>query len=292
MEMVISQQTVCLGRIFFFSSSDTKIDSITARCPLRFPPKHATLRWTWIDGNGPFITNSVLRENPFSSFDTESDLVTATMFNLENLNANNLEAYQGVAQRRGQIPEVPGSYIESLVRRVNRSKLRFEIGVPSTGPSIRRSQDLAHEVKHARGSSTFLEVGQTHNVTHFVSNPSQEEVQHQAVNLETGLRKINISKLYALRPGPPSPTSTQSDLCPISYLHYNEWLESTSGAYGASRKIFRVEFGKPRRNIRQRLHRGYFSKEGIRKLSSINHASTDSQEGHLQNTSQQLETGT
>lgn len=159
---------------FFFSSSDTKSDLITARCPLRFPPKHATLRLTWIDGNGPFITNSVLRENPFSSFDTESDLVTATMFNLENLNANNPEAYQGVAWRRGQIPKVPGSYIESLVRRVNRSKLRFEIGVPSTWSSIRRSQDLAHEVKHARGSSTFLEVGQTHNVTHFVSSPSQK----------------------------------------------------------------------------------------------------------------------
>ncbi|KAL0000864.1 hypothetical protein SO802_014645 [Lithocarpus litseifolius] len=154
----------------------------------------------------------------------------------------------------------------------------FEIVGPSTGPSIRRSQDLAHEVKHARGSRTFLEAGQTHNVSHFVPDPNQEAVQHQAISLDTGLREINISKLYALGPGPPSPTSAQSD--PISCLHCNEWLENTSGIYGASRKRFRVEFGKLGRNIRQRLLHGYFSKEGIRKLSSINHAATDSQEGN------------
>ena len=170
----------------------------------------------------------------------------------------------------GDIPEVPDTYIESLVRRVDRSRLRFEIGGPSMGPSIRRSQDLAHELKHARGSCTFLEAGQTHNVTHFVPDPSQEEVQHQAISLDTGPSEINTSKLYALGPSPPSPTSAQSGPCPISCLHCNEWLEGTSGTYGASRNRFRVEFGKLGRNIRQRLLHGYFSKDGIRKLSSIN----------------------
>lgn len=77
-------------------------------------------------------------------------------------------------------------------------------------------------------------------------------------------------KLYALGPSPPSPTSAQSGPCPISCLHCNEWLEGTSGTYGASRNRFRVEFGKLGRNIRQRLLHGYFSKDGIRKLSSIN----------------------
>lgn len=48
-----------------------------------------------------FIKNSVLRENPISSSDTESDSVTATMFNLDNLNADRPEAYQGAAWRRG-----------------------------------------------------------------------------------------------------------------------------------------------------------------------------------------------
>lgn len=61
----------------------------------------ATLRWSWVDGNGPFITNGVLRENFISSSDTESDSVTATMFNLDNLNADRPEAYQGAAWRRG-----------------------------------------------------------------------------------------------------------------------------------------------------------------------------------------------
>ena len=37
----------------------------------------ATLRWSWVDGNGPFITNGVLRENFISSSDTESDSVIA-----------------------------------------------------------------------------------------------------------------------------------------------------------------------------------------------------------------------
>lgn len=81
-----------------------------------------------------------------------------------------------------------------------------------------------------------MEAGQTHNVTHFVPDPSQEEVQHQAISLDTRLSEINISKLYAFGPRPPSPTSAQSDPCPTSCLHCNDWLESTSGTYGASRK--------------------------------------------------------
>ena len=115
----------------------------------------------------------------------------------------------------GDIPEVPDTYIESLVRRVDRSRLRFEIGDPSTGPSIRRSQDLAHELKHAKGSCTFLEAGQTHNVTHFVPDPSQEEVQHQAISLDTGPSEINTSKVICSRTKP-----TFSNLSPIRPVPY------------------------------------------------------------------------
>lgn len=49
-------------------------------------PNPATLNWTWVNGDGPFITNGVLRMTPNSSSDTESDSIIATMFNLDRLN--------------------------------------------------------------------------------------------------------------------------------------------------------------------------------------------------------------
>ena len=48
-------------------------------------PNPTTLNWTWVNGDGPFITNGVLRMTPNSSSDTESDSIIATMFSIDRL---------------------------------------------------------------------------------------------------------------------------------------------------------------------------------------------------------------
>lgn len=61
--------------------------------PPWLPPKSLSLRWTWVDGDGPFITNGEMRDTHLASSETESSSATVTMFNLDNLNANKLEVY-------------------------------------------------------------------------------------------------------------------------------------------------------------------------------------------------------
>ena len=54
--------------------------------PLWLPPKSSALRWTWVKGAGPFITNEEMRDNHPTSSKTKSNLATGTMFNLNKLN--------------------------------------------------------------------------------------------------------------------------------------------------------------------------------------------------------------
>ncbi|KAL0009101.1 hypothetical protein SO802_010603 [Lithocarpus litseifolius] len=67
------------NQIAFFSSQ-----------PTWQPPQESNLQWTWIEGNGPYITNGQSTRPHFEASDTNSD-TTAIMFNLDSLNEDRPE---------------------------------------------------------------------------------------------------------------------------------------------------------------------------------------------------------
>ena len=91
------------------------------------------LKWTWIGQDGPKWD---LRDTNQDSSETESESLTETLFNLDSLNESRPEAMQGTRWMHGQIPESPDSVIPPLVQRVNRGRLRFEVGDSSLGPRL------------------------------------------------------------------------------------------------------------------------------------------------------------
>ena len=91
------------------------------------------LKWTWIGQDGPKWD---LRDTTQDSSETESESLTETLFNLDSLNESRPEAMQGTRWMHGQIPESPDSVIPPLVQRVNRGRLRFEVGDSSLGPRL------------------------------------------------------------------------------------------------------------------------------------------------------------
>ena len=103
--------------------------------PTWLPPNDSNLKWTWIEGCGPFITNGQSCHSQFEASDTESD-TTVVMFNLDQLNEERPEARQDQGWAKGCIPESPDSFIESLVQRVDCGRCRFELGGSSYGPSL------------------------------------------------------------------------------------------------------------------------------------------------------------
>ena len=54
-------------------------------------PLESNLQWTWIEGNGPFITNGQSTWPHFEELDSKSD-ITTIMFNLGSLNESIPEA--------------------------------------------------------------------------------------------------------------------------------------------------------------------------------------------------------
>ena len=82
------------------------------------------------------------------------------MFNLNSLNVERLEVMGGATWGRGQIPESPDSFIDSLVRRVDRGRFRFEIRSLSNGPQLGRSQDMSSEMAHEGIGISMLAMGQ------------------------------------------------------------------------------------------------------------------------------------
>lgn len=58
-----------------------------------------------MEGAGPFITNGVLSEPPVPHLESESDSITAVMFNLDALNEVRPEVMPNSACDREQIPE-------------------------------------------------------------------------------------------------------------------------------------------------------------------------------------------
>ena len=100
------------------------------------------------------------------------------------------------------------SIVQPVVNRVDRDRLRVEIVNPSSGPSIRRVSE---------------------------AGPSQ------TVSLDTSLNSLFGSKAHGLGPGPPSPTSINSDPGYLSSLHCNDVLPETNGV---ARKRFEPNLGR------------------------------------------------
>lgn len=150
---------------------------------LWLPPKSTALRWTWVEGADPFITNREMRDNHPTSSEIENSSTTGTMFNLNKLNDDRLEVVRGIAWNRGQIPESPDSVIESLVQRVDRGRFRFEIGSSNNGPQRLRPQALPTKV--VQDGKSKLTMGMGHIVT--TSGPNQEAYIGPIVSLDTSL---------------------------------------------------------------------------------------------------------
>ena len=88
-------------------------DTFILRPPCALPVD-SSLRWTWVEGNGPFMTTGTLREDTRSDSTTDSD-ETMLLFNLDRLNEDRPEWVCRDAWNRGQIPDIPEPSIENLV---------------------------------------------------------------------------------------------------------------------------------------------------------------------------------
>nr|POE58039.1 hypothetical protein CFP56_76532 [Quercus suber] len=103
---------------------------------------------------GPFMTNGELREATKSSSATESDSETVVMFNLDKLNEDRPVWLRGAAWERGQILESTEGLIDPLVSRVDRDRLRVEIGGSSNGPNIPIRTSEVAELEQSLSSPT------------------------------------------------------------------------------------------------------------------------------------------
>ena len=125
---------------------------------------------------------------------------------------------QGAAWGRGQIPESPDSFIESLVQRVDRGRFKCEIGSSSNKPQVQRPQTLPSEMGQAGNGNPILGTGQAI----IVPGPTEEAHLGPVVSLDTGLENLNTRVPLSLGLGPPSPISTCLDPYPISCLQDEE----------------------------------------------------------------------
>jgi len=87
-----------------------------------------------------------LRTQTEISLDTESEFETVKMFNLDKLNEDCPKWLRRDAWDVGQILESTDSFVQSLVNRVDRERLRFEFGSSSTGPRLRRTHDVGQHL--------------------------------------------------------------------------------------------------------------------------------------------------
>ena len=65
------------------NTSSLSTFKVVSMRPPWLPPKSSALRWAWVEGDGPLITNGELRESQLNSSETDSDSVTVTMFSLD-----------------------------------------------------------------------------------------------------------------------------------------------------------------------------------------------------------------
>ncbi|KAF3953541.1 hypothetical protein CMV_021030 [Castanea mollissima] len=182
------------------------------------------------------------------------------MFNLDKLNEVHPKWLRRDAWDVEQIPEAFDSFVQPMVNKVDRDRLRFEIVNPIFGPSIRRAS----------------EVGQHSFTTHHRSDSMIGTGHSQTVSLDTSLNIMSASEPYGLGPGPPSLISINFYPDFLSSMHHNEVFPETNGA---TKKRFGPNLGRLVRNIRQKLLCGFLQKEGIKRLSLINQATPISQAG-------------
>lgn len=207
-----------------------------------------SLRRTWVDGTGPYITTGELRVQTDLSSDIESDSETVRMFNLDNLNDGCPEWVCRDEWDVGQIPEDANSIVQLVVNRVDRDRLRVELVNPNSRPSIKR----------------VSEVGQHSSTAHHRSDSTIGTCLSQTMSLDTGLNIMFDSEPHGLGPGPPSPASINSDPGFLSSLHHTEVLPETNGA---ARKRFGPDLERLGRIIRQKLLYGFLQKEGTNDYS-------------------------
>lgn len=94
--------------------------------PPWFPSKSTGLKWMWLDGYGPFITNGRFQEVQGTTSKEDNESVTTQLFNLESVNEQRPENMQGVTWNVGCILESPNSLVESLVQRVKHWKILIQ----------------------------------------------------------------------------------------------------------------------------------------------------------------------
>ena len=91
------------------------------------------------------ITGKLRTQIELSS-DTESDFEIVRLFNLDKLNEVRPEWLCWNAWDVGQVPEAIDSFVQPLVNKVDSDSMQFEIGTPSSRPSIRRTTDVGQHL--------------------------------------------------------------------------------------------------------------------------------------------------
>lgn len=199
------------------------------------------MKWTWIADSGHFITNAEIRESQPLASDTKSDSVTVTIFNLDKLNDVIPKVRQWSTWDRGLIPESPDSLFESLVQQVNRGRFHFELGEPSAGPMLCRSQ--AQQLNETNDTT----------INRSVEGPYQSFIPNTLSSNWANLEQTFTQALH-LGPDPQSPSLFHSYPGPY-YMHTqvtqgeSQVSITTSLQLSGSRKRFKKDFGKFGRNL-------------------------------------------
>nr|POE69558.1 hypothetical protein CFP56_49333 [Quercus suber] len=203
---------------------------------------NSTMQWMWVNGDGPFMTNGEFREVTESSSATKNDFETVVMFNLDRLNEDRPEWLRGFAWERGQIPESTDGLINSLAHRVDRNGIQADLEDLRNGPGIGQPNTLT----------------QTHFTTQSMPGSEVENTPTQTVSLDTGLDTIRPSGVADTDLSTSSPTSVRSEPSVLGCLGCDQERRNFCRS---SRKRIGIDLGRFRRNIRQNLMCGLFTKE-------------------------------
>ena len=165
---------------------------------------------------------------------------------------------QGTRWTHGQIPKSLDSVIPPLVQRVNKGRLRFEVGDSSLGPRPSGPHIDSHNTERMQDDLSHLGLDGGLATNSVLDSPNDSLGPHQAFEVEPQTQ--SDPEADSLGPGRPLPFSTQSDPGPR--------LSIQSGQY--SKKRLRKEFNRFGRNLRQRLLCGFFVKKGNGSDQSFN----------------------
>ena len=189
-----------------------------------------------LDRSGwPVLTTGDFRETNLDSSETESESLTATLFNLDSLNESRPEVMQGTRWTNGQIPESPDSFVQPLVHRVNRGRLS-------------RPHARSHNAERMQNDLSNLGLDGGLDANSVLDGPNDTLGPHQAFDVEPQTQ--SDPEVDTFGPNLHSPISTQSDPGPRPSIQGSQYLK----------KSLRKEFHRFSRNLRQRLLCGFFTK--------------------------------